>query len=190
MVEEDAGVGTMIPNGRENTGYPTAHPDPYPEAYASMNNSNSAFPPAFPPAFAEPFPGSNKNAPGWVPPRRRNIIINEEDIEHIRPKTRKPISWAGIAFSLANSEPEPITESKTKQPSGSLVSIFGLFLDPNNLEAFLGDLYDKHALLSNNSQADADQWLRRQLLTSFLPLAWAQFKRTFGLTKLMEWYRR
>ena len=73
----------MIANGRENTGYPAAYTEAYREAYAPMNNSNSAFPPAFPPAFTSPFPGSNRNAPGWVP-------------EHVNHNTRRPIPRAGI----------------------------------------------------------------------------------------------
>lgn len=235
----------MIPNGRENTGYPAAYPEPYPEAYAPMNNSNRAFPSAFPPAFAEPFPGSNRNVPGWVPPRRRSTVFQTEETEYVNHNARRPIPQVGIyetvttttttttsvdgrttsipaddasviadhiaqerervrelrrqqqarsdtllheAVKNAVAEHLPENNMVTKPPGSRLTSILRFFLDARTFEAFLGDLYDRRALIAKRNQAKADRWFWYQLLTSIPALFGAQAKRSFGVNKLMEWF--
>lgn len=73
---------------------------------------------------------------------------------------------------------------------GKLSSVLCLFLSAKDVEAFLGDLVDKHALIAKRNEAEADRWFRRELRRSFPPLVWAQFKRSSGVNKLVEWYRK
>jgi hypothetical protein len=78
----------------------------------------------------------------------------------------------------------------TKRHISRLSWLLCLFLSAKDIEAFLGDLGENHALIANRSTIEADRWLRREILRSIPPLVWAQFKRSFGVDKFMAWYRR
>jgi hypothetical protein len=136
-------------------------------------------------------PGSGKtkiaiHAAGWSEGRstvagRLNVTFEGHDPAVVYSFDKH---WLSIEEPTNKSSPQRIENLP-------LIHMFQFFMDCGTAQSAIGDLQEKFAILvSTKGKHNANQWYRRQIIICIAPLFWAQLKRSFGITRLVEWYRK
>lgn len=177
----------MIPNGRENTGYPVPYPEPYAETCAPISSSNSAFHTAFTSAFPGAFSTPNRSSFVRVLFLHDDAadpvmhIAQEKERVNVMRKQQQAKSDERLAEAVAKAfsdlENAHVVNRQNKAPLNADF-LFYLFMDAKHCDAIVGDLEERHRLIHKKFGARrAKFWYWSQTIRSVGPIVWAWAKK-------------